>query len=262
MGSDNLIPAARDMSEARGRKLADEGMSNLSRQRASAPRMANLIYKALLDDIISMRLRPNERLSERELVDRFGVSRTPVREAILRLADEGLVVIFPQAGTFVARIPVRLLCESIMIRRSLELLMVENACVVRTDADILALDENLNQMERLGLKDGIEDFHRLDSEFHALIGRVADYPTVMATTEHIRTQIDRYRIMTLPQAGRFDRVIDEHRAVRNGIATGDVAAACNAMSLHLGKMLEEIAALDNLDREYFNDDRGRGPSNS
>lgn len=237
-----------------------EGMSDLSRQRAKAPRTANLIHKELHDDIVTMRLRPNDRLSEKELIARFGVSRTPVREAILRLADEGLLVIFPQAGTFVARIPVRVLCESIIIRRALEAVLVQTACQTRTKADIAALDHNLAQMEVLCTQDAVEDFHRNDLEFHALIGQIADLPTVAATSDHTRTQIDRYRVMTLPQEGRLIRVLGEHRAVRDAIVAQDSAAATAAMGHHLGQMLDEIAALDQMDREYFYDDRERSAS--
>ena len=232
-----------------------QGVSDMSRRRASIPRTANLIYKDLLDDIVTMRLRPNDRISEKDLLERFSVSRTPLREAILRLADEGLLVIFPQVGTFVARIPVRLLRESIMIRRALELVLVEAACEKRGKSDIAALDRNLLQMERLSSTSGLEEFHRNDNEFHALIGGIADYPTVVATTEHSRTQIDRYRVLTLPQKGRLDRVLAAHRAVRDGIAAGDPAAACAAMSHQLGQMLDEVEALENLDRDYFYDDR-------
>ncbi len=234
-----------------------EGISDLSHQRAQAPRTADLIFRALHDDIVAMRLRPNDRLSEHDLIARFGVSRTPLREAILRLADEGLVVIFPQAGTFVARIPVRRLCETILIRRTLEGLLVETACRTRTEADLAALDLNLREMEALCARDDMAGFHRNDQEFHALIGQIADLPTVVATAEHIRTQIDRYRVMTLPQSGRMARVLAEHRAVRDAILARDGKAAAQAMGHHLGQLLDEIAAREEMDPDYFHDDRKR-----
>lgn len=234
------------------------GISNMSRSRAQAPRTADLIYRDLHADIVSMRLRPNSRISEKDLLERFGVSRTPLREAILRLADEGLISVFPQAGTFVAPIPVRLLLESILIRKALETVIAETATRLATASDIAAIDENLTQQEASLSLDDLAEFHRIDSEFHRLIGRVSGLGTIMATIEQVRSQIDRYRLMTLPQAGRLTRVITEHRAVRDAIAAADPAAAGTAMALHIGQMLDEVEALQNLDRDYFFDDRDTG----
>ena len=89
-------------------------------QRAATPRAATHIYKELLEDIISLRRKPMEPISEKDIAAHFGVSRTPVHQAVLRLADDGLIDIFPQSGTFVARIPRRALYEAILIRKSLE----------------------------------------------------------------------------------------------------------------------------------------------
>src|SRR5262249_32808570 len=81
---------------------------------------AKLLYRGLKAEIVSMRRKPGESIVEREIAARFGVSRTPVREAILRLADEALVDIFPQSGTFVAKIPLAALPEAILVRSALE----------------------------------------------------------------------------------------------------------------------------------------------
>lgn len=234
------------------------GISDLSRSRAQAPRTADLIYRELHRDIVSMKLPPNSRISEKDLLDHFGVSRTPLREAILRLSEEGLVAVFPQAGTFVAPIPIRLLKESILIRKALETVIAETATQLARPADILEIDANLAALEDVVRSGDLGEFHRLDSEFHRLIGRISDLGTVMATIEHVRAQIDRYRLMTLPQAGRLTRVVAEHRAVRDAIAARDAQAAGAAMALHIGQMLDEVEALQHLDRDYFFDDRNTG----
>ncbi len=234
------------------------GITDLSRSRAQAPRAADLIYRELHRDIVSMRLKPNSKISEKDLLEHFGVSRTPLREAVLRLADEGLVNVFPQAGTFVAPIPVRLLQESILIRKALETVIAETATRLAGAADIRAIDANLAELEARLQSGDLSEFHQIDSEFHRLIGRISGLGTVMATIEHVRAQIDRYRLLTLPQAGRLTRVIAEHRAVRDAIAAGDAAAAGAAMALHIGQMLDEVEVLQNLDWDFFYDDRDTG----
>lgn len=231
------------------------GISEVSRTRAQAPRTADLIYRDLHRDIVSMRLKPNSKLSEKELSEHFGVSRTPLREAIQRLAEDGLVAVFPQAGTFVAPIPVRLLMESILIRRALEVVIAQTATEMAVAQDIRDIDANLAELEGAVNAGDLGEFHRIDSEFHRLIGRISGLGTVSNTIEHVRAQIDRYRLMTLPQAGRLTRVITEHRAVRDAIAGRDAARAGEAMAFHIGQMLDEVEALQHLDRDYFYDDR-------
>ena len=84
------------------------------------PSAAAVIHSRLRSEIVSLARKPGEPLAEKELTEAYGVSRTPFREAILRLANEGLVDIFPQSGTFVSRIPQRALPEAIVIRTALE----------------------------------------------------------------------------------------------------------------------------------------------
>ncbi|WP_416409666.1 GntR family transcriptional regulator [Agrobacterium rosae] len=231
------------------------GMSSLSRTRAQTPRIADMIYKELHLRIVSMQLKPNDQLSEKELLLQFGVSRTPLREAILRLADDGLLTIYPQSGTFVSPIPVRLLQESILIRKALETVIVEAATLRVSDSDIEALDFNLAETVQADSSEDLELFHRLDGEFHKLIGRVSGLETVMGMIEHVQGHINRYRLLTLPQEGRLKRVIHEHRLVRDAMCARDPAAAGQAMAFHIGQMLMEVEALEALDREYFHDDR-------
>jgi len=241
-----------DVRQRRPRRVG--AMSVAARSRADQPRTATLIYRELHDDIIAMRRKPNDPLPERDLLDHFGVSRTPLREALLRLADEGLVAIYPQVGTFVARIPLRVLYESIMIRRALELVMAEEAAL-RTNASIIArIDDNLSALDAAQRAGDIDAFHRTDSEFHRMIGDLSGRRTIIATVDTVRAQIDRYRLTTLPQAGRLARVVSEHRAIRDGLAARDPAATAQAMNLHIGQMLGELGTAGSAYPEYFLND--------
>lgn len=234
---------------------ADKKGLVLSGRRPVPERTAIFIYQALLSDILGMRLRPNERLIEKELLERFGVSRTPLREALLRLVDDGLVVIYPQVGSFIARIPIRPLIESIRIRQALEIMLVETATMKASAADLAALQANLDHLDQACRENDHPAFHELDNAFHGLIGRMADMKTVTLTISHIRLQIDRYRMLTLPQQGRLPRVIQEHREIIAAMNAHDVQAASAAMHRHLGQMAAEVATLQSLDPNDFDDDR-------
>ncbi|MGU3575236.1 GntR family transcriptional regulator [Brucellaceae bacterium C25G] len=240
------------------RPLSISGISELSRSRAQMPRTADLIYRELHRDIVSMKLKPNSKVTEKDLLAHFGVSRTPLRQAIVRLADEGLITVFPQAGTFVAPIPVRILLESILIRKALEAVVAETVARVAVDDDIALLDHNLIEQENALRTGDLSEFHRIDSEFHRLVGRISGLFTIVTTIEHVRAQIDRYRLLTLPQQGRLERVITEHRAVRDAFAAKDAEKAGSMMARHIGQMYDEVEALKTLDKDYFHDDRDKG----
>ena len=159
--------------------------------RAETPRAASRIYDALHADIVHMRLRPKTPLIEKDLCERFAVSRTPVREAILRLADEGLVDIFPQSGTYVARIPRRALYEAILIRRALETTTLTLALASLSAQDLSRLDANLDNLKAAAQAGDVASFHEIDTAFHRLLAEVAGYPGIWNVVQQVKSQIDR-----------------------------------------------------------------------
>ncbi|MDH4415186.1 MAG: GntR family transcriptional regulator [Rhizobium sp.] len=239
-----------DKSNPRARSVPAEH----HRGRTRDGRAATRIHAVLRDEIVEMHLKPLETLNEKQLGQRFGVSRTPVREALLRLADEGLVEIYPQSGTFVSRIPRRALYEAILIRKSLEVTTVSLAIAAMKDADRLpALEENQAALIKAAEAGDIPLFHRVDSEFHRLIGNIAGYPGIWTVIAQVKVHIDRYRFVTLPQKGRLDLVIAEHAAIIDGMRRRDEGAAVLAMSQHIGRMTEELDDIEHLDPDLFLD---------
>lgn len=216
---------------------------------------AHRIHAILRDDIIHMRLRPLEPLSEKHLTDRFGVSRTPIREALLRLADEGLVDIIPQSGTRVARIPASALREAILIRKALEATTVSLAIVGLTEAALSALRANQSELAQAARLGDVALIHVVDTAFHHLIAEIAGCPGVWSVIERSKVQLDRYRSLVLPTSGRIALVVEEHAAVIDAIADRNDRRAVEAMGLHIGRMIEEIEERDGLDPTLFLDDR-------
>lgn len=241
------------MSETR-KKRSFSGVTNISHQRAAAPRTATLIYDALLDDIVSLRRKPMDLLNEKELEAQFGVSRTPIREAILRLSDDGLVDVFPQSGTFVSRIPRRALYEAILVRKALEDTAVSIAVEKMTPSGLRSLEQNLDSLAACHRDGNVAAFHVLDNAFHQQISMIAGFPGIWAIIQQVKVHSDRYRLLTLPQLGRLSRVIEEHSVVIECMRKGDKAGATAAMEFHLGKLLHEVANTEMLDPAYFIED--------
>jgi len=212
---------------------------------------ASLVQDALRREILDMVLRPGMPLSEKDLTARFGMSRTPVREALIRLKEEGLVEIFPQAGTFVARIPAGAIPEAVFIRQALECATVAVLAgmagrdeVARLDATIAALHEALEARDQ-------ERFHLADEDFHEALADIAGYPGAWKLAQAAKSQIDRCRRMTLPVPGRMAMVIREHLAIVDAIRRRDGPAAVAAMRQHLGTLLPDLVHLTASHPDYF-----------
>lgn len=219
--------------------------------RAPKPRQAGIVrttaatavYRELHAAIVSMRLKPGTVLNEKALAERFGISRTPVREALIRLVEDGLVNIYPQSGTFVAPIPTSLIPEAVVIRQALEGATVERAAACATAADVARLDDILERQRFLAERQDMNGFHEADEAFHETIADIAGFPGIWNYLKPVKVQIDRARRMTLPALGRMQHVIDEHVIIRDAIAAHEVKAACDAMKIHLSAVIPDVEEL-------------------
>jgi len=212
---------------------------------------ANLIYRALRDDIVAMRIAPGRPINEKAVALDHGVSRTPVREALLRLAGERLVEIFPQSGTFATRIPIAALPEAILVRKALEELTARRAAENAAPAQIATLRQFIGRQKKLERSGDHAGFHTADEGFHAAIADLAGHPGIWRLIQQVKIQVDRYRRLTLPVPGRMSRVVDEHAAVVAAIAAGEPDQASAAMAAHLNGLSASIADVRDLNPEYF-----------
>ena len=212
---------------------------------------AELIYRALRDDIVAMRVTPGEPINEKAVALRHGVSRTPVREALLRLAGEHLIEIFPQSGTFVTRIPIAALPEAILVRKALEELTAREAAQNATADQLAALQRSIDRQQLLARNGDRNGFHEADDAFHAAIADAAGHPGIWRLILQVKLQLDRYRRLTLPVPGRMNRVVDEHAAVVAAIAAHDPSAAGAAMAAHLDGLSASIRDVRDLNPKYF-----------
>ena len=162
---------------------------------------------------MSLGRRPGEVISEAEIALSYGVSRTPVREAILKLSDEGLVEIFPHSGIFVSRIPLAALPEAIIIRKALEETTARLAADRATSSQIQILHAILARQREADSAGDRDGFHQADETFHGAIAEVAGYPGIWTLIQQVKVHVDRFRRLTLPQSGRMSQVIAEHEVI-------------------------------------------------
>jgi len=247
------MPArATKKSEATARSTA-AGPHRGGRPRAATA--ASRIYSDLRTELVSLQRRPGEVVSEAQIALSYGVSRTPVREAILKLSDEGLLEIFPQSGIFVSRIPLAALPEAIIIRKALESTTAQMAAERATASQILNLHSILERQREANAAKDRDAFHRADEKFHATVAEVAGYPGIWTLIQQVKVHVDRYRRLTLPQQGRIPRVIVEHEAILDAIEAHDPVAARSAMEFHLERLLADISATQCINPEFF-DEKG------
>lgn len=208
----------------------------------SPPPSVAAIYAAIRSDIILLRLLPGARISENELARRFGTSRTPVREALLRLADEGLIEVWPQRGTYISRISLRSARRARFVRIALEVAIFRQAAISGLSPEAWEeLDQAIAQQE--ASRDLPESFTAADDQLHRTIANGIGMGDVWAVLEREKSQFDRMRFLSLPNVTPVQLLIDQHRAMLEAIRKGDPDAAEAAVRRHLSeseKAAEEL----------------------
>ncbi len=213
--------------------------------------LADLIYDKLHHDITNLILPPGTPIQEREIAETFNASRTPVREAVLRLSKERLVEVVPKSGTFVARIPLSVLPEALVARRALECDLVARAAARSTPSQRLRLRAIIEDNREAAASRSQQLFDATDSAFHAEIAAMSGYPGLWALIKQIKTPMDRHRHLTLPVPGRMDQVVMEHTAIADAIEQGDVELAAQQMDRHLSQLKRDTSETVKRHPTYF-----------
>jgi GntR family transcriptional regulator, rspAB operon transcriptional repressor len=220
--------------------------------------IAQQAYQFLRREIIDGRLPPRAPLSEQELSAQMGVSRTPVREALMKLADEGLVDIYPQFGSFVAPIKLSEVFDSQFVRESLECAAIERAVERLTDSQAAALQGMIDTQRRHQRAGDRPAFFEADERMHAYLMEVAGHPSVWSTVENAKAQMDRVRHLSIRNPIKMPAVIDEHSAIIDSVIRRDRAGAIDALRAHLRGLFRSVESLVEENRQYFAEE-GEGP---
>lgn len=203
--------------------------------------------------ILRLLLKPGEALSEKDLSVKLGISRTPVREAFIRLAQEGLVDIFPQRGTVVAPIRMAEVKEAHFIRRVLEIAVVRRAAEGPDPKHLALIEENLRKQSAAQKAGNYNTFMDLDEAFHRLLSEGVDLPRAWKVIQSVKGQLDRVRYFILPEHGHSDLIEKQHRSIFEAIQSQDADRAEREMRDHLDEIWGSIEQLMKDNRDFFQD---------
>lgn len=218
---------------------------------AVTPRTSNrsAVYAELRRRVLSLDLPPGAPLSENELAAALGVSRTPVRESLILLSQEGLVQVFPKVGSFVSRVDPDLVADAQFLRESVELASLEDVPTEPAPDRVAELRENLAAQR--GAADDLERFFRLDEEFHrgllGLAGHERTWPTVVAAKGHL----DRARRLGLQGGSPTGAFIDQHAEVLEALLDGRRDEARALLRAHLRAVFADIEKVRERSPELF-----------
>jgi GntR family transcriptional regulator, rspAB operon transcriptional repressor len=237
---------------------AQERSAHAPRRAAERGRRAEtasaMVYRELRREILWLERKPGEPIIEKDIALAQSVSRTPVREALLRLTAEGLVDTISKSGTFVARIPLRALPEAMVVRKALEQVTARSAAIHARRSEVTGLRAILERQREADAGGDRSAFHSADEAFHAAVATVGRYPGIWSLVQGVKTQIDRYRLLTLPQPGRMARVIKEHAAVVAAIEDHDPDRAAAAMEVHLDRLQISMEDIRRMNPDFFYED--------
>lgn len=209
------------------------------------------VYQCLRTAILALTYRPGEILRKPEICAALGVSRSPVSDAVARLAAEGLVEVVPQAGTFVARFSMEEIREGAFIREAIEVAAAERVAETVTDAQLVLLRRNLVVQAALLADGDISGFYKTDAEMHELILGFTGFRRLAQVSDTAWLNVNRARRLILPVPGRVAQTLDEHRAILSALEARDPAAARAAVQGHLRQLLHYLEPLERERPELF-----------
>jgi DNA-binding GntR family transcriptional regulator len=213
------------------------------------------VYARIRDAIVTLELPPGARISDVRLADTLGVSRTPVREALLQLASEGLVAMLPQHGTYVARISIDAVREAQFIREALELAALRAAFDRIGPDDFEALERNLAEQRAAEEAGDVERFFRLDDEFHRLLLAASGHPGVARVAEQSRAHLNRVRWLSLPTAELIGgNLIPTHAKLVDRLRERDEEGAERVLRDHLRLILRDLPEFALRHPDFFESD--------
>jgi DNA-binding GntR family transcriptional regulator len=222
----------------------------LDRYRQAAPQL----YEMLRDMIMTIALPPGTPLMRSELAARFGVSQTPVRDALMRLQEEDLVDVIPQAATRVSKINMLHANQAHFLRRAIELEIVGQLASRPDRALAETLRTMLQEQQRLADAENTAAFSSADHAFHRALYVAAGVTDLAHLVRSRSGHIDRLRRLHLPSPGKTQRVLADHRLIVDAIEAGRADLAQQRLREHLSGTLSQVAEIRGRHPEYFMDD--------
>lgn len=227
--------------------------ANLSALAPVGPRRsaAETAYDTLRQALISLALPPGTVLSRADLAARLGVSQTPVREALIRLQEEGLIEVVPHSATRVARIDLASAREASFLRLSVEVEIVRRLAAAPTPTLAAGLRAEIARMAELHVQGDEDGVAAADEAFHGVLHAAAGVPGLRDLIRSRSGHLDRLRRMHLPAPGKAERIIREHGAIVEAIIAGAPEAAERELRHHLSHTFAELERIRAARPDWF-----------
>lgn len=210
--------------------------------------LRDVVCNTLRQAILIGELRPGERLMEVHLADRLGVSRTPIREAIHKLAQEGLVTIIPRRGAEVAQITEKSMKDVLEVRRALDALCVELACDRITEAELETLRAACDAFEQCVGTGDHKKIAQADVALHDIIVQATGNPRLIQLVNNLSEQMYRYRFEYIKDNSQHETLVQEHRIIYESIVRKDKETAAATARMHIDNQERSIMRQIRLDR--------------
>ena len=202
--------------------------------------LRDVVFNTLRDAILKGDLKPGERLMELQLASKLGVSRTPIREAIRMLEQEGLAVTTPRKGAEVAKMTLKDMEDVLEIRDALDELAVRIACQKITDEQLKQLEDVKELFEKNTQTNNVKNIAEADVSFHDVIYEATGNPKLVTLLNNLREQVYRYRVEYIKDPKNYPTLIAEHEAILDSLKNRDVKNAVEAMHVHVANQAEAV----------------------
>ncbi|WNS45418.1 GntR family transcriptional regulator [Paenibacillus sp. MMS20-IR301] len=211
----------------------------------------DIVYRSLKNQILLLELPPGTGISEKEISLKFNVSRTPVRESFVRLAQEGLLAVYPQRGTVVSLIDPELVEEARFMREHLERAVIREACLVFPQIKLLELKLNLDKQQLCIEAQDYKEMFMLDEEFHQLIFTGSNKKNTWEVVQQIKVHLNRSRMLKLTADHNWEHLYQQHYSLYEAIGEHDPARADLIMQEHMALTLADQEILMAKYPQYF-----------
>lgn len=195
--------------------------------------LRDVVFNTLRDAILKGDLKPGERLMELQLAAKLGVSRTPIREAIRMLEQEGLAVTIPRKGAEVARMTLKDMEDVLEVREALDVLAAQLACEKMNEEQMIALEQAKDQFIKAIETDDVKAIAEADEKFHDVIYEATDNGRLVVLINNLRQQIYRYRLEYVKSPEFFPVLVNEHEKIVDAIKSRDKSKVTSAIHIHV-----------------------------
>lgn len=213
--------------------------------------VSEYVYNLLKKNIINLNIKPGDKISEVEISRLLDMSRTPVREAFIKLSKEGVLYILPQRGTFISKIDLEQVEEARFIRASLETSVMRLAVEGIEESYLRAIEHSLELQKSYIENKQYELFLEEDENFHRLIFEACGKRRSWEVIEQVNTQYKRVRLLSFELSQNLETVFEQHKIMFQGIVEKDIALVEDTVTKHVKKIIEDQIYLQKIYPQYF-----------